>query len=108
MSRIYVGNLSRETTEASLREALARDGRTVTWVGIKKIGTTGVSRGFAFADLSTPEESAAAIASLDGTQLDGRAIKVNHIRKEVPAPRERDSSAYEGSYGGNARRGRRW
>ena len=100
MSRIYVGNLSRETTESSLREILTRDGRTVTWITIKKDATSGTPRGFAFADMGSPEEAAAAIASLHGTQMDGKTIKVNGAKEQNVRTRDRDSGGYGGGGGG--------
>lgn len=69
-----------------LRDALARDGRTVTQINIKRNNTTGKSRGFAFVDMGSIDEANAAIAALQGGSLDGRTIKVNHA-KELPAPR---------------------
>ena len=50
MTRIYVGNLSRETTETELGAALTAGGRTVAKVMLKRDGDSGVSRGFAFVD----------------------------------------------------------
>lgn len=99
MSRIYVGNLSRETTEASLREFLSRNGRTVTWIAIKKDAATGIPRGFAFADMSTPEEAAAAIAEQNGTELDGKMVKVSNAIAEKQRG-VRESTGYGSSYGG--------
>jgi RNA recognition motif-containing protein len=86
MTRIYVGNLSRETTETELGAALTAGGRTVAKVMLKRDGDSGVSRGFAFVDMGSPEEAAGAIASLNGTQLGGRTIKVA-AAKELPGPR---------------------
>jgi RNA recognition motif-containing protein len=75
--RVYVGNLAWDTTEDSLRSVLARDGRTVRNVEIKTDTTTGRSRGFAFVDLGSEDEAQAAIAALNGTELDGREIRVS-------------------------------
>ena len=120
-TRIYLGNLSWDTTEDSLREALAQDGRTVTEIDIKKDTATGRSRGFAFADLGTPEEAEAAISSLDGTELDGRPIKVKSARERGPRTGgfgRSDSGGGGGRFGGGGggrfggggggRRGGRW
>ena len=54
-SRIYLGNLSFETTEATLRELLGREGRSVTKIDLKVDPDTGRSRGFAFADLGSSD-----------------------------------------------------
>lgn len=101
MTRIYVGNLSRETTEAELSAALATGGRTVAKVMLKRDGDSGVSRGFAFVDMGSPEEAAGAIASLNGMQLGGRTLKVA-AAKELPGPRTswRDAA---GESGGRSR-----
>lgn len=98
MSRLYVGHLSWDTTEESLRAALASDGRSVVLVNIKKNASTGKPRGFAFVDMGSPEEATAAIASLNGTTLDGKTIKVS-AAKELPQPRSfvsRDSGGRSG------------
>jgi len=64
---------------------------------------SGRSKGFAFVEMSTPEEAQKAIAALDGTQMDGRALKVNEAKPQEPrAPR---SGGYGGGgYGGGDRR----
>lgn len=100
MTRIYVGNLSRETTEAELSAALATGGRTVAKVMLKRDGDSGVSRGFAFVDMGSPEEAAGAIAAMNGMQLGGRAIKVA-AAKELPGPRTswRDAAGESGGRG---------
>lgn len=105
MTRIYIGNLSRTTDEAMLRELLSRDGRTVTNVLIKKNATTGKPRGFAFADMGSPEEAEATIGALRGAVLDGRAIKVGNA-KDLPT-RESAASDYGSNYFGSNRGGRR-
>jgi RNA recognition motif-containing protein len=76
-SRLFVGNLSFNTTEDSLRAALSAGGRTVKDVHMPADRETGRPRGFAFADMGSDAEAKAAIAELDGKQLDGRALKVN-------------------------------
>jgi RNA recognition motif-containing protein len=115
-TRIYIGNLSWDTTEDSLRQALAQDGRTVTEIDIKKDTATGRSRGFAFVDLGTVEDAEAAISSLDGTELDGRPIKVKSARERGPRTGgygRSDSGfggggRFGGGGGGGGRRGGRW
>lgn len=76
-TRLYVGNLSFQTTEDSLRAAFGGDGRQVTEVKIMLDRDTGRSRGFAFVEMESEQDAAGAIKSLDGTQFEGRAIKVN-------------------------------
>jgi len=105
MSRIYVGNLAKNTTEDSVRSLVAQDGRTVTKVQLKMDAETGRSRGFAFVDLGTPEEATAAIAALNGTTLDGATLKVN-VAKDLPVPRRPASPGM--GYGGRPGGGKRW
>jgi len=82
-----VGNLSYETSEASLRTAFQVHGE-VTSVTLITDRDSRRSKGFAFVEMSTPEEAQKAIAALDGTQLDGRALKVNEAKPLEPrAPR---------------------
>ena len=78
--RLYVGNISYETTEDSLRAAFGEGGRSVTDVQIVMDRDTGRPRGFAFVEFSSDEEAQAAAGDLDGSQLDGRNITVNEAR----------------------------
>jgi|RhiMethySRZTD1v2_1073278.scaffolds.fasta_scaffold1210390_2 RNA recognition motif-containing protein len=90
--RLYVGNLAYSTTEESLRARFAEFGNVASaMVVIDRM--SGRSRGFGFVEFSTPEEGQKAIESLNGADLDGRAIVVN------PA-REREAGG-----GGGGRRG---
>jgi RNA recognition motif-containing protein len=100
MNRIYIGNLSRETTAAQLETACAGGGRTVSKVLLKMDASSGTSRGFAFVDMGSPEDATAAIGALHGTQLDGRTIKVA-AAKELPGPRGswRDAAGESGGRG---------
>jgi RNA recognition motif-containing protein len=80
---IYVGNLSRSTTEEDLREAFAAHGEVVNVKIITEIVTDrepGRSRGFGFVDMSTEEEAVAAINGLNETDLNGQTIKVEKAR----------------------------
>lgn len=86
MTRIYVGNLASDTTEASLQQAFSGSGRTVVTVNLKRNATSGKLRGFAFIDMGSPEDAASAIAELHGTELAGKTIKVN-AAKDLPGPR---------------------
>jgi RNA recognition motif-containing protein len=107
MTRIYLGNLSPRVTEDMLRDLLARDGRTVTHVQIKKNATTGKPRGFAFVDLGSPAEAEAAIAAAQGAELEGRAIKAGMAKELTPRSGPRDfGSGYGGGGGGRGGRGR--
>jgi RNA recognition motif-containing protein len=79
--RLYVGNLSYDTTEDSLRAAFSEGGRNVTDLHILIDRDTGRSRGFGFVELGSDEEAQAAIEAMDGAELDGRSLKVNEARE---------------------------
>jgi len=78
-TKLYIGNLSFDTTEESLRTAFAQCG-SVTDVYVATDRETGRPRGFAFVTFSTPAESQAAIMKMNGVELDGRALAVNEAR----------------------------
>lgn len=105
-NRIYVGNLSFDTTEDTLRRVFAEDGRTVETVEIKLDPTTGRSRGFAFVDFGSADDVEAAIGTHDGTTVDGRPIKVKQAR-EQKARTGGFGRHDSGGYGGG-RRNERW
>jgi len=98
--RLYVGNLSWDTTEDGLRAAFEADGRGVSEVNIISDRDTGRPRGFAFVEMSSEQDAQAAIAAMDGTDLDGRELRVNEAQ-------ERQQRG--GGGGGGGGRGRdRW
>jgi RNA recognition motif-containing protein len=76
---IYIGNLSRETTEDELRQAFEAFGQ-VTSVNIIKDRYSGESRGFGFVEMATKSEAQAAINGLNGTTLGERTLSVNEAR----------------------------
>lgn len=78
--RLFIGNLSFDTTEDTLRAALSEGGRTVKDVHIVSDRDTGRPRGFAFAEMGSEDEARSAIEALDGTDLDGRTLRVNEAR----------------------------
>ena len=81
--RVYVGNLSRSTTEEDLREAFAAHGEVVSVKIVTEVVTnleTGRSKGFGFVNMSTEDEAIAAIKGLNGTELGGRTVKVEKAR----------------------------
>lgn len=82
--RLYVGNLSYDTDNDSLRAAFAEGGRTVTDVHVMVDRETGQPRGFGFVEMSTESEAQAAIQALDGANVDGRNIKVNEAEERRP------------------------
>ncbi len=77
--RIYVGNMSYSTTEDSLRAAFATHGE-VEEVAVPADRDSGRPRGFAFVTMANADQAAAAIEALNGSELDGRTIKVNEAR----------------------------
>ncbi|MEM7495441.1 MAG: RNA-binding protein [Myxococcota bacterium] len=84
--RLYVGNLSYDSTEDSIRAAFSQDGRNVMDVHLTTDRDTGRPRGFGFVEMSTEEEAQAAIKAMDGQMLDGRNIKVNEARERSARP----------------------
>jgi cold-inducible RNA-binding protein len=82
-NRLYVGNLAFHTTEDTLQQTFSSFG-TVTEAKLVIDRESGRSRGFAFVSMSTEEEAAAAIAELNGADLDGRALRVNIAEERRP------------------------
>lgn len=76
---IYVGNLTRETTEDDLRQSFESFGQ-VTSVRIITDKFTGASRGFGFVEMPNSPEAQSAINGLDGTDMKGNSLKVNEAR----------------------------
>ncbi len=93
-TKLFVGNLSFNTTENDLQDAFASHG-TVVEANLMTDRATGRPRGFGFVTMSTPEEAQKAIQALNGAQLDGRALTVNEAR-----PREERSGGGGGGGGG--------
>jgi len=84
MARLYVGNLSFETTDDSLLQMFLTSGFTVESARIIREMDTGRSRGFGFVEIGSAEDAAKAIAQLNGSSLDGRALQVNEARPQAP------------------------
>ena len=82
--RLYVGNLSYDSDENSVRAAFSQGGGTVTDVHIMADRETGRPRGFGFVEMSSEAEAQAAIEAMDGASLDGRNIKVNEAQERKP------------------------
>ncbi len=93
---IYVGNLSFDETESSLEAAFAAHGE-VTSARIITDRETGRSRGFGFGEMSDQAQAQAAIAALNGSNVNGRDLTVNEAR-----PRE-DRGGSRGGFGGGGR-----
>ena len=77
--KLYIGNLSRDTAEGDLRQAFEAHGQIVS-VNIIKDKFSGDSKGFGFVEMSSKEEGEAAIANLNGKDLNGRSINVSEAR----------------------------
>ena len=95
-TKLFVGNVSFDTTENDLQDAFAAHG-TVTEANLMTDRATGRPRGFAFVTMSSPEEAKKAIDALNGTRLGDRNITVNEAR-----PKEERSGG--GFRGGRDRR----
>ena len=76
---VYVGNMSFDTTEATLRQAFEAYGE-VTTVNIITDRYSGRPRGFAFVEMADDEAARAAIAALNGQDLDGRTLKIDEAK----------------------------
>jgi len=92
-TKLFVGNLSFQTTSEELRELFAQAG-TVESASVIEDRETGRSRGFAFVEMGTPEEAAAAIQQFNGKDFGGRALTVNEAKPKT------DRGGYGGG-GGN-------
>src|SRR6185503_16195608 len=96
-NKLFVGNLSFNTTENDLQDAFAAHG-TVTETNLMMDRMTNRPRGFAFITMSSAEEAQKAIAAMNGKDMDGRALTVN-----VAKPREERTGGGGGGrreYGG--------
>ncbi|HLM62220.1 MAG TPA: RNA-binding protein [Pyrinomonadaceae bacterium] len=98
-TKLYVGNLSFNTSNEDLQELFGQSG-TVETVNIVEDRETGRSRGFGFVEMSTAEEGKAAIEQLNGKEIDGRSLTVNEAR-----PREERGGGGGGNRGGGGRGG---
>ncbi|MFV1957916.1 MAG: RNA recognition motif domain-containing protein [Planctomycetota bacterium] len=97
-NKLYVGNLSFNSTEDDIRAAFAAHG-SVSSVNVIMDRDTGRPRGFAFVEMDTDADAQTAMQALDGRDLDGRNLKVN-----IAKPRE--SRGGGGGGGGGGRRDR--
>jgi cold-inducible RNA-binding protein len=79
-NRLYVGNLSFNTSSDAVRSAFAAYGE-VTDVHLVTDRTTGQPRGFGFVTMGTNDQAQAAIQGMNGTNLDGRALRVNEAEE---------------------------
>ena len=95
-TKLFVGNLSFNTTQNQLQDAFSQHG-VVVEVALMLDRETGRSRGFAFVTMDTVESAQAAIAAMSGAQLDGRSLTVNEAKPKEERPR---TGGYGGGGGG--------
>jgi RNA recognition motif-containing protein len=93
-SKLYVGNLSYNTTSSELEQLFGQHG-TVQSAEVIQDRDTGRSKGFGFVQMGSDEEAKAAIAALNGQEQDGRALTVNEAK-----PREDRGGGSRGGGGG--------
>lgn len=95
--KLYVGNLSYDTTDSDLQNLFAEYG-TVKSVQVIMDRDSGRSKGFAFVEMSSDQEAQAATTGLNGKEVGGRALTINEAR-----PREERGGRSRGSRGGSSR-----
>ena len=98
-SKLYVGNVAWKSTDQTLSDMFAQYG-TVVSCKIMMDKFTGRSRGFAFVEMSTPEEAEAAANALNGKDVDGRQLTVNEARPMEDRPRRDFNGPRRGGFGG--------
>ncbi|MBU1118083.1 RNA-binding protein [Patescibacteria group bacterium] len=102
VKKLYVGGLSYQTTDDSLRAAFAQAGTVVSAIVIKD-KFSGQSKGFGFVEMEDDDSFNKAIEMYDGKEIDGRTVKVNEARPMEDRPPRRDnySRGPRDSFGGN-------
>jgi cold-inducible RNA-binding protein len=85
-TKLYVGNLSPNTTEAQILELFKQSGNVVSCTLIMD-KATGKSKGFGFVEMGSDAEAAKAIPDCNGKELDGRTLKVNDAKPREERPR---------------------
>jgi len=105
-TKLYVGNLAFQTTSEELQSLFAQAG-TVESASVVEDRMTGRSRGFAFVEMSSPDEANAAIEQFNGKEVGGRALKVNEAKpRENRGGGGRSFGGNRGGFGGNGGGGR--
>ena len=99
--KLYVGNLSFETTENDLQDLFEQHGQVVE-VALMMDRMTGKSRGFAFVTMNEKAEAEAAISALNGKELNGRTLSVSEARPREERPRPSGGGGKR-SFAGNRR-----
>ncbi len=99
--KIYVGNLSYDTTEEDLHLTFKAFGKVISAIIIKD-KFSGQAKGFAFVEMSSTTEGQAAIEGLNGKELKGRELNVNEARPRTESFRGGNTGGFSGSLGGSA------
>lgn len=102
--RLYIGNLAYGVTEQELRDVFSEGGGNITDVKVILDRETGRSRGFAFVEMSSDAEAAQAIETINGRDLQGRAISVSEARERTGGGGG-GGGGYGGGGGGGGRGG---
>jgi len=103
--KLYVGNLSFQTSSSDLQELFAQAG-TVESASVVEDRDTGQSRGFGFVEMSSREEAQAAIAQFNGKEVNGRSLTVNEAKpREDRGGGGNRGGGGRGGYGGGGNRG---
>jgi len=101
-TKLFVGNLSFNTTENDLHDAFAAHGTVVEAV-LMLDRMSGRSRGFGFVTMGSPEEAQKAIEAMNGSQMDGRPLTVNIARPREERPAGGGRREFRGGGGGGPR-----
>ena len=103
-SKLYVGNLSYNATGSDLEQLFSQHG-TVQSAEVIAYRDTGRSKGFGFVQMGSDQEAQAAIAALNGQEVDGRALTVNEAKPREDRPRGGGGGGGYGGGGGGGRGG---
>lgn len=110
VKKLFVGSLPYSATTAQVEELFAKAGKVVSCQVITD-KYSGQSKGFAFVEMSTDEETEKAIKELNGYSLDGRAIVVNEARPKEDRPSFSNNGGNRGNFqrsGSGSGSGKRW
>lgn len=99
MGKIYVGNVALDATETDLRDLFSKSGKVVS-VALEP------RQNYAYVEMETPEETAAAVRDTNGRSLHGRELKVNELKIKTTVPRPAPAGRSGGSRGRSRSRSR--
>jgi cold-inducible RNA-binding protein len=105
--KLYVGNLTFDTTDSALEQMFAAHG-TVQSAQVIMDRDTGRSKGFGFVEMGSDQEAQAAIAALNGKQVDGRSLTVNEAKPKTDGGGRGGHGGGRGGFGGGGHGGRRY